>query len=126
MAQEVEKRLNRLDFLGSQDPYAILKSEILNRLRLPDLEEDNLMNLVILSVKLQTLGVSEKKLLNSVDKYDCHQIGLVAKKKALLLLGIERDLDVRLDDDSAVGAKTVRELCDLLYQACKKEGGNAS
>ena len=126
MAQEVEKGLNRSDFLGSQDPYAILKSEILKRLRLSNLDEDNLMNLVILSVKLQTLGVSEKKLLNSVDKYDCHQIGLVAKKKALLLLGIERDLGVRLDDDSAVGAKTVKELCALLIKACKEEDENAS
>ena len=125
MAQEVEKRLNRTDFLSSQNPYALLKAAILQRLRLPSLEEDNLMNLVILSVKMQTLGVSERKLLNSVDKYDCHQIGLVAKKKALLLLGIERDLDVHLDDDSAVGAKTVRDLCALLYEACKKEDGNA-
>ena len=121
----MEKRLNSTDFLDSQDPHALLKAAILQRLRLPSLEEDNLMNLVILSVKMQTLGISEKNLLNSVDKYDCHQIGLVAKKKALLLLGIERDLDVHLDDDSAVGAKTVRDLCALLYEACKKEDGNA-
>ena len=121
MVQEVEKRLNSTDFLDSQDPHALLKAAILQRLRLPSLEEDNLMNLVILSVKMQTLGVSEKNLLNSVDKYDCHQIGLVAKKKALLLLGIEKDLGVCLDDDDAVEANTVKDLCALLLQTIRRK-----
>ncbi len=122
----MEKRLNRAALLESKNPHIMLKTAILERLRLPQLDEDNLMNLVILSVKLQTLGVSEKSLLNSVDKYDCHQTGLVAKKKALLLLGIEKDLGVRLDDDSAVGAKTVQELSNLLLNAIRMEGANAS
>ena len=126
MTQETEKRLNRFDFLHSDDRHAFLKSVVLRRLHLPELEEDGLMNLVILSVKLQTLGISEQGLLSSVDKYDCHQTGLVAKKKALLLLGIERDLSVHLDDDSAVGAKTVKELCDLLLDACAKGEACAS
>ncbi len=120
----MERRLNRTDFLESKDPHSLLKGAILQRLRLPSLEEDNLMNLVILSVKIQTLGVSEKSLLSSVDKYDCHQTGLVAKKKALLILGIEKDLGVRLDDDNAVGAKTVKELCALLLKEIVNE--NAS
>ena len=107
-------------FLNSGDSYVLLKAEILRRLRLPDLDEDDLMNLVILSVKLQTSGISEKKLLDSVDKYDCHQIGLVAKKKALLLLGIEKDLGVCLNDDEAVEAKTVRDLCSLLLAAVRR------
>ena len=85
------------------------------------MEEDNLNNLVILSVKLQTLGVSQQSLLLSVEKYDCHQIGLVAKKKALLLLGLEHDLGVSLDDDSAVGAVTVNDLCDILLRQIRKE-----
>ena len=79
------------------------------------------MNLVVLSVKLQTTAISEKKLLESVDKYDCHQIGLVAKKKALLLLGIEKDLEVCLDDDEAVGAKTVKDLCTLILEEVRRK-----
>lgn len=121
MTQDVEKRLNRSDFLNGDDPYVLLKSVVLERLHLPELEEDNLMNLVILSVKIQTLGISEQRLLSSVDKYDCHQTGLVAKKKALLLLGIEHDLGVSLDDDEAVDAKTVRDLCRLLLRALREE-----
>ena len=117
----MENRLNKRDFLEAEDRHALLKAEILRRLRLQELEEDNLMNLVILSVKLQTLGVSGQKLLSSVDKYDCHQIGLVAKKKALLLLSIEKDLEVCLDDDDAVEAKTVGDLCALLIQTVRRK-----
>ena len=113
--------LNRQMFLNSGDSYVLLKAEILRRLRLPDLDEDDLMNLVILSVKLQTIAVSDQSLLESVDKYDCHQIGLVAKKKALLLLGIEKDLEVCLDDDEAVGAKTVKDLCTLILEEVRRK-----
>jgi hypothetical protein len=117
----LEKRLNKRSFLESDDRHAFLKSEILQRLHLPAIEEDNLMNLVVLSVKLQTTAISEKKLLESVDKYDCHQIGLVAKKKALLLLGIEKDLEVCLDDDEAVEAKTVKDLCALILEEVRRK-----
>ena len=117
--------LTRDSFLTSEDPHAVIKAEILRRLRLPQIEEDNLMNLVILSVKLQTLGIPEHLLLNSVEKYDCHQTGLVAKKKALLLLGIERDLGVHLDDDRAVEAGTVRDLCSLLVCALEEDPADA-
>ena len=116
----LEKRLNKRSFLESADRHAFLKAEILKRLHLPVIEEDNLMNLVILSVKLQTHIVSEQSLIESVDKYDCHQIGLVAKKKALLLLGIEKDLEVCLDDDEAVEAKTVWDLCVLILQTIRR------
>lgn len=115
--------MNRVEFRSSKDPHALLKAEILRRLRLSDVDEDDLMKLVILSVKLQTLGVSEEKLLNSVEKYDCHQTGLVAKKKALLLLGMEKDLDVHLDDDRAVNAKTVDDLCQLFLQEMQEGSG---
>lgn len=121
MSASLEKRLNKRSFLDAEDRHAFLKAEILRRLRLPELEEDNLMNLVILSVKIQTLGVSEQRLIESVDKYDCHQIGLVAKKKALLLLGIEKDLGVCLDDDDAVEANTVKDLCALLLQTIRRK-----
>lgn len=116
-----EAVLDRTLFIQSKDPHRILKNEILKRLRLGELEEDNLKNLVILSVKLQTSGVSQQNLLNSLQKYDCHQIGLVAKKKALLLLGLEHDLGVTLDDDKAVEAVTVKDLCDLLLKQIGKE-----
>lgn len=116
-----EAVLDRTLFIQSKDPHRVLKNEILKRLRLGELEEDNLKNLVILSVKLQTSGVSQQNLLNSLQKYDCHQIGLVAKKKALLLLGLEHDLGVTLDDDKAVEAVTVKDLCDLLLKQIGKE-----
>ena len=116
-----EAVLDRTLFIQSKDPHRILKNEILKRLRLGELEEDNLKNLVILSVKLQTSGVSQQNLLNSLQKHDCHQIGLVAKKKALLLLGLEHDLGVTLDDDKAVEAVTVKDLCDLLLKQIGKE-----
>ncbi len=113
--------MDRALFIESKVPHRVLKEEILRRLHLGEVEEDNLNNLVILSVKLQTLGVSQQSLLLSVEKYDCHQIGLVAKKKALLLLGLEHDLGVSLDDDSAVGAVTVNDLCDILLRQIRKE-----
>ena len=121
MSDSLEKKINKRVFLESEDRHEVLKAEILRRLHLPVLEEDNLMNLVIISVKLQTLGVSEQSLMESVDKYDCHQIGLVAKKKALLLLSIERDLEVCLDDDEAVEAKTVGDLGALILRTIRRK-----
>ena len=121
VSDSLENKINKRAFLESEDRNAFLKAVILQRLRLPTLEEDNLMNLVILSVKLQTLGVSERRLIESVDKYDCHQIGLVAKKKALLLLSIERDLEVGLDDDEAVEAKTVGDLGALILRTIRRQ-----
>ena len=114
--------MNAEEFVRSPDPCGILKSCVLSRLHLPAVDSDDLMQLTIMSIKLQTREVTQSELLTSIRKYDCHQTGLVAMKKALLLLSIENDLGVRLDDDAAADAKTVGQLCDLLLGALKGKG----
>ena len=115
--------LNAQEFVRSPDPCGILKACILARLHLPAVDCDDLRQLTIMSIKLQTREVTQQELLTSIRKYDCHQTGLVAMKKALLLLSIESDLGVGLDDDAAADARTVGQLCALLLGALKgKEG----
>lgn len=112
--------LNAEEFIRSPNPCGMLKTCVLSRLHLPTVDCDDLLQLTIMSIKLQTQEVSQSELLTSIKKYDCHQTGLVAMKKALLLLSIENDLGVNLDDDDAADAKTVGQLCDLLIRAIKK------
>lgn len=112
-----EMYLNAQELTRSPDPYGALKACILGRLHLPAVDCDDLKQLTIMSIKLQTQEVTQSELLTSIRKYDCHQTGLVAMKKALLLLSIESDLGVSLDDDAAADAKTVGQLCNLLLVA---------
>ena len=116
----LEKVLSAEEFIRSPNPCGILKTCILSRLHLPAVDCDDLLQLTIMSIKLQTQEVTQGELLTAIRKYDCHQTGLVAMKKALLLLSIENDLGVRLDDDAAADAKTVEQLCDLLIGAMER------
>ena len=118
-----ENVLSTEEFIRSPNPCGMLKACILSRLHLPALDCDDLLQLTIMSIKLQTREVTQRELLTSIRKYDCHQTGLVAMKKALLLLSIENDLGVKLDDDDAADAKTVEQLCALLLGAIKRKMG---
>ena len=50
----------------------------------------------------------------AVEKYDCHQTTLVAKKKTLLFLYMESALGVHLEDAEAAAVETVPQLAGRL------------
>lgn len=90
----------------------VLRKAILYKLMIES-DEDNLRNLVVLSIKSadkRVAGLSEEAIRQQITKYDCHQTSLVVQKKALLLIFIEKELDIHLSDDEAVEVRTVSEL----------------
>lgn len=97
-----------------------LQEAICAKLMIPFVEEPSIRNLVILSIKLQE-GMTNKAasniILHQVVKYDCHQTSLVAKKKTLLIMFIEKNLGITLNDDEAVKADTTLHLAELLTNA---------
>lgn len=105
--------------------YERLRRVILLRLMVEeeDADTDNLRNLCVLSIRRQTQGnegMSDHAIGKQIEKYDCHQTNLVAQKKVLLMLFIERSLGIHLDDDESADIATVRDLAEKYCCALKR------
>ncbi|RRD96240.1 hypothetical protein EII17_01705 [Clostridiales bacterium COT073_COT-073] len=104
--------------------YVNLYQYILKRLWLEsEVTEQNLLQLCQLSLHRQSQGISltEEQLLNSVSKTDCRGTNSIVKKKVLLIMHLEKKLNVRLDDVASTEIDTVEELAAALYRLCGKK-----
>jgi len=91
-----------------------LKAYILQRLMLsPQEEETDLYRLCVLNLK----RLAGETIVNSPQKYDCHQTNIAVKKKVLLIMHLEKLLHVHLNDDLASQIETLSQLADALKAA---------
>jgi len=103
---------------GLKEPfYYTLRSYILSRLGLPEaINQTDLYELCVLSLKLQLHGaggVDEDALEARLKKYDCHQTEAAVQKKVLLMMHLERVLEVPPAPGGSIRA--LEELADYLY-----------
>lgn len=111
-----ELRLMPKGRLDKMTAFPILKKAVNRKLMLQEDEEEQIRNLIILSIKQQDKkagNLSDEVIKKQIKKYDCHQTSLVAQKKTLLLMFIERELGITLDDDEAVGIETMEQLAEV-------------
>lgn len=95
----------------------LVRQAVFYKLMIEEQAENNLRNLVIISIKTQDMkagGLSDEMIRKQIQKYDCHQTSLVARKKVLLLMYLERELGIRMSDEDAVFAETLEDLSELI------------
>ena len=76
-------------------------------------ETDDIRKLCILSIRRQmseNVGLSDREIVRQIEKYDCHQTNLVTQKRVLLMLYVERELNIQIGDDEAVDISTTEDL----------------
>lgn len=119
-----ELRLMPKDRLNKKTALPILKKAVNRKLMLQEEEEEQIRNLIILSIKQKDKkagNLSDEVIKKQIKKYDCHQISLAAQKKTLLLMFIERELGITLDDDEAVGIETMEQLAEAFTKYLVEE-----
>lgn len=91
-------------------------------------ETDDIRKLCILSIRRQmseNVGLSDWEIVRQIEKYDCHQTNLVTQKRVLLMLYVERELNIQIGDDEAVDISTTEDLArvsaDKLRRKQKEE-----
>ena len=94
-----------------------LKAYVLQRLMLsPQEEETDLYRLCVLNLK----RLAGETIVNSPQRYDCHQTNVAVKKKVLLIMHLEKLLHVHLNDDLTSRIETLPQLADALKAAHMK------
>lgn len=96
----------------------LCREYLLIRLRLDGCTHgENLYQLCVLSIKKNHPVASTSTSDDALDTYDCSREELAIRKKTLLIISMEKLLDIRLDDDLASDMETVTQLSDAIYFA---------
>lgn len=116
-----EKVLVRLRS-GNCDPETFkshLKQYLLARFLLaPDVEEENLYNLSVMSIRESLLDKSDadmKYASLSIERHDCHQVNSAVRKKVLFIMNLESKLGVHLSEEQVETVETIGDLASLMY-----------
>lgn len=116
--------------LSPEDIQTLLQRALEVKLGLPPTGEKRLRNLVVQSIRQKSLaqqGLSPDQICQAIEKYDCHQTSLVAKKTVLLFSFLEEKLGVHLEDSQVVQIETVPQLARAvlpLLRTKKEENGS--
>lgn len=87
-------------------------------------DEEQIKKLVIMSIKQQDMRVgnlSDDLISKQIKKYDCHQNSLVAQKKTLLFMFMEKELGIMLSAEEAVEIETMDELAEAFVKHLKEK-----
>lgn len=104
--------------------YISLHQYVLERLGLDQtVGENNLMELCKMSLQRLNSSLTEDQLLSSFSQTDCRRTSSIVKKKILLIMHLEKKLDIRLDDVISTEIDTMEELAETFYAFAKKGYG---
>lgn len=101
----------------------VIREYILERYMLdPDEKENDILALAKLSLKKMTeyKGFTDNQISNAFSTTDCRGTNSIVKKKTLLVMNIEKKLDVKIDDETYPSIDTVEDLSDVLYSLLKR------
>lgn len=100
--------------------YENLRACINLRFGTPGETETDFRKLAVISIKRRDLGdqnlpaaVLEKR----IHQYDCHQTSLVAQMKVLFVMYVERELEIRLEDEAVTAAEDLGMFAHLVFLA---------
>lgn len=96
---------------------SLLYSYILYRLDLPkETKEQSLYNLVLYSVRIKMPGEDIKTLESRLSTVDCHQTSYIVSKKTLLMMEIERMLNVTIDIENVKKCDNFAYYTNVLWE----------
>ena len=128
--EAVRREAENNEAVNQEAMCASLRNAVCSRLMIDagEAETDDIRKLCILSIRRQmseTVGLSDREIVRQIEKYDCHQTNLVTQKKVLLMLYVERELNIQIGDDEAVENSTTEDLArvsaDKLRRKQKEE-----
>ena len=116
--QERERRMASSLCSSTRSAFTeALRAYILFRLSLPeDTRERSLYRLVVYSVKLRMPGTDARQLEERLATTDCHQTSYVVSRKNLLMMEIERGLNIRLSPEALDRIVTTEDYADALWE----------
>ena len=111
LVENMIKADNKSDFL------AAVKKYIFFRLELPEgPRETNIYLLVLYSVRIKMPNEDVKTLESRLATVDCHQTSYIVSKKTLLMMEIEREIDVHISPEESEKAETIPLYADALWR----------
>ena len=115
---EREKLISDMKSAKSADGlFAPLYEYVKNRLELPGgTKETDIYRLVLYSVRLKMPGEDVKTLESRLATVDCHQTSYIVSKKTLLMMEIEREIDVHISPEESEKAETLPLYADALWR----------
>ena len=128
--EAVKREAANNEAVNQEAMCASLRNAVCSRLMIDagEAETDDIRKLCILSIRRQmseNVGLSDREIVRQIEKYDCHQTNLVTQKKVLLMLYVERELNIQIGDDEAVEISTTEDLArvsaDKLRRKQKEE-----
>lgn len=102
--------------IKEQTLLTLLRQAVCCKLMIEEQEEQNIRNLVVISIKTQDRKAGrlpDEVIQKQIRKYDCHQTSLAAQKKVLLLMYVEKELGIHMSDEDAVSIETLDDLARL-------------
>ena len=116
--QERERRMASILCSSTRSAFTeALRAYILFRLSLPEnTRERSLYRLVVYSVKLRMPGTDAQQLEERLATTDCHQTSYVVSRKNLLMMEIERGLNIRLSPEALDRIVTTEDYADALWE----------
>ena len=102
-----------------------IKKAVCLKLMIPETEETSLNRLLISSILMAddraggTGHPSPGQTEQLMHKTDCHRISLLVHKKVLLILFIEKELNIKFTDEEASSIEDTRELASLALKYLK-------
>lgn len=102
----------------------LLRQALEIKLGLSPTGEDRLRNLVVQSIRQKDLvrqALSPDQIRRAIEKYDCHQTSLVAKKTVLLFSFLEEKLGIHLEDAQVAQIETVSQLVQVVLPLLRAE-----
>lgn len=111
--QEFKEAMASIRKMSSQERtpkniLPVLQKAAAAKLMIPPTQETSIRNLVIMSIQCQA---GQKP--GQIQKYDCHQTSLLAQKKVLFLMSVEKELGIVLETQEAADIEDLRELSEV-------------
>ena len=105
-----------------EDVYKTLRKAIIEKLMIDESVDDSIRHIVIYSIKKKSFNgcLSDKTIQHQVTKYDCHQTSLVSQTKVLLIMFIEKELDIKYSDEESL-TDDLKELSKITYNHLKEK-----
>lgn len=113
----------RQETLSREELAAEIKRYVYARFLLPDdCQENDLYRLSVESIRMLSGGkAQEAELIRRLAKPDCHKTSSAVQKKVLLIMGIEKQLDINLQDEEAEKIDTLEELSEAVFCSWEKK-----
>ena len=86
-----------------------------------DTSETDLYKLAVASIRKLKPGLTQKRVEELLAGSDCHQTTYAVQKKILIMMELERLMDVQISQDKVETIQTTKQCADIIYELCQQK-----